>query len=109
MPPDIATPFGLVLHELATNAAKYGSLSAEGGRVLLSWKLGTGNHEQRLTVVWRECGGPKVEQPNRQGFGNILIGNGLPGATVHRDFCREGLICTIELDLSNIQQNTDAT
>ncbi len=103
--PDIATPFGLVLHELATNAAKYGALSTPQGRVTLSWKLNHGNNGRRLTVVWKERGGPPVEPPTRQGFGGVLIEKGLPGAVVHRDFEREGIVCTMEIELPEIPEN----
>ncbi|WP_085035278.1 HWE histidine kinase domain-containing protein [Ensifer aridi] len=103
--PDIATPFGLVLHELATNAAKYGALSTPQGRVTLSWKLNHGNNGRRLTVVWKERGGPPVEPPTRQGFGGVLIEKGLPGAVVHRDFEREGVVCTMEIELPEIPEN----
>ncbi|MCA1367396.1 PAS domain-containing protein [Bradyrhizobium sp. BRP14] len=103
--PDIATPFGLALHELATNAAKYGALSTPQGRVTLRWKLNHGNNGRRLTVVWRERGGPPVEPPTRQGFGGVLIEKGLPGAVVHRDFEGEGVVCTMEIELPEIPEN----
>lgn len=71
LPPSLATPFGLVLHELATNAAKYGALHTEDGRVKLSWKRG--NNHRELIVVWEESGGPPVEPPAKQGFGGAMI------------------------------------
>src|SRR5690606_24522735 len=55
LPPDLATPFGLVLHELATNATKYGALSIDDGYVILSWTVFSGNDHVMLRVVWREC------------------------------------------------------
>jgi two-component system CheB/CheR fusion protein len=103
--PEIATPFGLVLHELATNAAKYGAFSTPQGRVTLSWKLNQGNNGRRLTVVWKERGGPPVKPPETQGFGGVLIEKGLPGAVVHRDFEPEGVVCTMEVDLPEIPDN----
>ena len=98
LPPDLATPFGLVLHELATNAAKYGALSAEPGTVLLSWTLEAAS-ARRLKVTWAELGGPPVTPPKRTGFGGSLIERSLPGAVVRREFRREGLMCTIEVEL----------
>ncbi|WP_026621412.1 two-component system, chemotaxis family, CheB/CheR fusion protein (plasmid) [Ensifer sp. WSM1721] len=103
--PEIATPFGLVLHELAANAAKYGALSTPQGRVTLSWKLNQGNNGRRLTVVWKERGGPPVEPPAKQGFGGVLIEKGLPGAAAQRDFEREGVVCTMEIELPEIPDN----
>lgn len=100
LPPDYATPFGLVLHELATNAAKYGALSSEAGRVALSWELGgRNNSHHRLTVIWKERGGPPVNAPEHRGFGTALIGGGIPGSSVRHEFRREGVVCTIEVDL----------
>src|SRR5262252_6391213 len=63
LPADLATPFGLVLHELATNAAKYGSLTKAKGTVSLSWKVTKRNDESILTVIWKESGGPVVKPP----------------------------------------------
>lgn len=97
--PGLATPFGLVIHELATNAAKYGALSVETGHVSLTWELLAGNEGQRLAVVWKEENGPPVKEPTRRGFGGTLIEGGIPGATAHRDFTVGGVVCTIEADL----------
>ncbi|WP_429815934.1 chemotaxis protein CheB [Ensifer sp. B1-9] len=97
LPPSLATPFGLVLHELATNALKYGALSTENGRVKLSWK--NGNNDRELIVVWEESGGPPVKAPAKQGFGGVVIEKSLPGATVNREFRPSGLICTLEIEL----------
>jgi two-component system CheB/CheR fusion protein len=98
LPADLATPFGLILHELATNAAKHGALSRPRGSVVIKWNF-SGNDPRVLKVVWREQGGPKVQQPTTSGFGSALIENGIPGATVKREFKPTGLICTIELPL----------
>ncbi|MBW9064397.1 PAS domain-containing protein [Rhizobium herbae] len=103
LPPDVATPFGLVLHELATNAAKYGAFSTQGGHVELSWEVG--NNGRHLTVVWKERGGPPVQPPVVQGFGGILIEKSLPAGKVHRDFQPEGVVCTIAIELAEATQN----
>jgi two-component system CheB/CheR fusion protein len=107
--PELATPFGLVLHELATNAAKYGAFSNDKGRVILGWKLTTGNDGRHLSVVWQEFDGPEVSPPERRGFGGVLIERGLPGATVERNFDPDGLVCTIEVDLMEPKHNGEAS
>jgi two-component system, chemotaxis family, CheB/CheR fusion protein len=96
---DLATPFGLVLHELATNAAKHGSLSRREGTVNLTWSVNSRNHPHTLKVVWQEQGGPRVTEPRAVGFGSTLIDHVIPGATVVREFRPAGLICTIDLPL----------
>ena len=64
----------LALHELATNAAKYGALSRPGGRVSISWRfVAKDGGEQRLKLVWSERGGPVVEAPTSKGFGHVVI------------------------------------
>jgi two-component system, chemotaxis family, CheB/CheR fusion protein len=100
LPAELATPFGLVLHELAANAAKYGALSVPSGSVDVSWTANGQNAERILNVVWREKDGPPVATPPvRQGFGSKLIDNGIPNASVNRAFGPEGLVCTIDLAL----------
>ena len=101
LPANLATPFGLVFHELATNAAKYGALSIPSGTVDLSWTLRTRNNERVLTVVWRESGGPPSKRPETEGFGTALIEKGIADATVSREFRPEGMVCTLELTLPN--------
>lgn len=96
---DLATPFGLILHELATNAAKYGALSRTGGSVALHWTVASRNGSRVLNVVWREQGGPPAREPEKSGFGSALIQNGIANATVRREFNESGLVCTIELPL----------
>jgi two-component system CheB/CheR fusion protein len=99
LPADLATPFGLVFHELATNAAKYGSFSRRAGTVDLSWGLETRNGQPLLTVVWRERGGPKTAEPTTKGFGSQVIERAIPNATVRRKFASDGVICTIDVHL----------
>ena len=99
LPADVATPFGLVLHELATNAAKHGALSNQTGRVAVTWTLGGGNKGRLIKVEWQETGGPPVHRPAAGGFGTTLIESAIPGAKVRREFRSGGLVCTIELEL----------
>jgi two-component system CheB/CheR fusion protein len=96
---ELATPFGLVFHELATNAAKYGAFSRPAGTVDLDWSLQTQNGEPLLTVIWRERGGPKATEPKTKGFGSQLIERAIPNATVGREFAAGGVICTIDVQL----------
>ncbi|HEX5421391.1 MAG TPA: CheR family methyltransferase [Gammaproteobacteria bacterium] len=100
LPAEIATPFGLILHELAANAAKYGALSNDEGRVDLHWSVETRNNDRLLTVVWEEKNGPPPKRGAKAGFGSILIDQSIPSAKVNRDFTAEGFTCTIALTLT---------
>ena len=71
-----ALALALMLHELGTNAVKYGALSTVEGSVLLDWQVA----DYQLSMTWRECGGPPVQQPARRGFGSKLLRLGLAGA-----------------------------
>jgi two-component sensor histidine kinase len=64
-----AQTLGLVLHELATNAGKYGSLSAREGRIKVEWRL----EDETLVLSWQESGGPPVAAPSRKGFGSVVV------------------------------------
>jgi two-component system, chemotaxis family, CheB/CheR fusion protein len=99
LPADLATPFGLVLHELATNAAKYGALSRPGGSVNLRWSVETRNNQRMMTVSWTERGGPPVQRPAASGFGGTLIEKSVPSATVRREFRPDGMVCKMEIPL----------
>lgn len=85
--PRATIALSLMLHELATNAAKYGALSTPKGRVELAWTVEDG----LLRLCWRETGGPRVSEPSRKGFGSRLIDMGLgPGGSVERRYPPEG-------------------
>lgn len=99
LPTVIAVPIGLAIHELATNAAKYGALSVPTGSVDLTWSLQTCSGEKTLKVEWREQGGPPVTPPDKTGFGSRLIQHGIPNGRAERQFAPEGVRCTIELTL----------
>jgi two-component system, chemotaxis family, CheB/CheR fusion protein len=100
LPHELAGPFSLVLHELATNAAKHGALSLPAGSVHLSWATDEGARKLRTLVVrWKEEGGPPVKRPKATGFGSSLIENGIPHSKVTREFRPEGLVCTIAVPM----------
>jgi two-component system CheB/CheR fusion protein len=105
LPADLVTSIGFVLHELATNAAKYGSLSQLSGTLNVSWQTSYRNNQRLLAINWHEDGGPKVAPPATTGFGSSLIERGIPNATVKREFRAEGMVCTIELPLPEASEN----
>lgn len=94
-----AQPLALTLNELATNALKYGSLSAPGGSVDLTWTVQGDGVGRRLTIQWTESGGPPVTPPTRGGLGSKLIEKGIRGAIVERRFDPDGFKCRVELTL----------
>ncbi|MFL5258347.1 MAG: chemotaxis protein CheB [Hyphomicrobiales bacterium] len=97
LPSDLATPFGLVLHELATNATKHGALSNGEGTVDLSWHIEKTEPAPKLVLVWRETGGPPLPADRTRGFGTSLIERAIPNAKVRQEYLPDGLVCTIEL------------
>jgi two-component sensor histidine kinase len=99
----VTQELSLVLHELATNAAKHGALLAPAGRILIEAGPVERSHGSALRLVWREEGGPPVTAPSRQGFGTRLLGQLFArraGGSLELDWRREGLICRIELPLA---------
>ncbi|MEH2499770.1 PAS domain S-box-containing protein [Bradyrhizobium sp. AZCC 1678] len=94
---------GMVLHELVTNASKYGALSIPDGRVSVSWECGNSDDTATsVMIVWRETGGPPVSAPTQYGYGTSLICDLIPhelGGKVDLAFSSEGVCCTIEIPL----------
>ncbi len=91
--PAAAQGIGMALHELATNASKYGALSNKVGRVHISWQVAD-LPAPIFTMRWLEEGGPKVEPPSRRGFGQIVIGRMAESAvdgTVEVEYRESGL------------------
>jgi len=89
-----------VLHELATNAAKYGALSMPGGQVLVSWERKSNGAAANLILVWRELGGPPVAAEHPSSYGTNLISSLIPhelGGTVDLEFAKDGVNCRIEI------------
>ncbi|MGB2650557.1 MAG: response regulator [Pseudolabrys sp.] len=94
LPPATAQTIALALHELATNAAKYGALSVDPGYVELTWQTEPG----KLELVWTESGGPQIGSPDRRGYGSRAIVAGIErqlGGLVNFDWQASGLRCTL--------------
>ena len=104
--PEAAEAIGLALHELATNAVKYGALSVPAGRVTISWAFEEhGPKPRQFLVNWIERGGPTVTSPSRTGFGHVvferLVTQSLNGS-VAIDFATEGLIWKLSIPTTNL-------
>jgi PAS domain S-box-containing protein len=100
-----AQSIGMALHELSTNAAKYGALSNQEGSVDLSWSIGPTPEGQELALVWTEKNGPAVDPPTRRGFGTAVIERMLIdslGGQVDLLFPREGVCWRFRAPLANI-------
>lgn len=97
--PRMALDLAMALHELATNAVKYGALSNASGTVELTWEVDDGSPPPRLKLRWQERGGPPVEAPGRRGFGTRLIERSLAqdlGGEARIEFEPSGIVCTID-------------
>ena len=98
--PQTAVSLSMIVHELSTNALKYGALSNAHGRVRVNWEVeDAGDNMVNLSFVWLESGGPSVALPDRRGFGSRLIGVGLSSdgsSTVDLDFAENGVRCRLE-------------
>ncbi|WP_051439838.1 HWE histidine kinase domain-containing protein [Methylobacterium sp. 10] len=108
--PRAALALSMMVHELATNATKYGALSNEAGTVMVSWStlddeaaaLGTA---PRLRLLWQESGGPPVQPPTRRGFGSRMIERGLAnelGGRAQIRFEPGGVVCTLDIPLEQV-------
>ena len=98
--PQVALGLTMTLHELCTNAIKYGSLSLPGGTIDLSWALRDSDGEERLYIDWRESGGPEIDRPDRIGFGTKLIQRSLaadPKGSIVIEYPPGGLACAMTL------------
>jgi PAS domain S-box-containing protein len=96
--PEAAQNLGLALHEMATNAAKYGALSIPEGRVTISWSRRRASDGGGLEIQWTESGGPAVGTPKKRGFGSLVIQQNLAralDAEVEYDFAPDGVRCRI--------------
>lgn len=103
LPPKAVVSLSLALHELATNAAKYGALSVSTGHITVSWDYERSSSHLRLQ--WREEGGPEVVTPTRKGFGSTLVERLLTAELkgyAQISYEESGVICVVEADLSQI-------
>lgn len=110
--PEAVQNLGFALHELATNANKFGALSQPGGQVTISWGAAiNAAGAARIRFVWRESGGPEVAQPTRAGFGSTVIQKlteASLNATVTTSFEREGFRWEVDMPANEILSDGDA-
>jgi two-component sensor histidine kinase len=103
LPPKPALALAMALHELCTNALKYGALSNDKGKIEVEWSR---DSAQLLRFKWRESGGPKVTPPVRRGFGSRLIEQSLARdleGKVVLNFNPDGVVCAIEAVLPTFE------
>lgn len=106
--PKQALALSMALHELATNAAKYGALSNDSGRVGVQWQVTLGDNAE-LQLTWTESGGPPVQPPTRTGFGSRLIQRSLAhdlGGATSLEYRPQGLISVIKTPIESASFNT---
>ena len=103
--PEAAQSLGLAIHELATNAAKYGALSVPAGRVGISWRLLPVSEGDGIEIRWVETGGPGVKAPERRGFGSLVVERNLArslDAEINLEFPPEGVRCRMLIPATNV-------
>jgi two-component sensor histidine kinase len=102
LPPNLALVMTLLVHELATNAVKYGALSCPAGKLSIYWSLLNRN----VSIDWRESGGPTVGSPSHRGFGSQLLSSALDqfNGSVETTFEKDGLICRMKAVLPDQQR-----
>jgi two-component sensor histidine kinase len=108
--PSMALALAMAVHELATNATKYGSLSTPSGRVLINWKVAE-DGPPLLTLTWKEQGGPPVTPPTRKGFGTRLMERMLASelsGEVLLSYDPSGVLCEITAPLQNEELSPDS-
>ena len=109
--PEAGQAMAMVLHELATNAAKYGALSQKQGRVSIRWERHLNGGPLRLVLEWQELGGPPVVDPDKANFGMSTIRDLVPyefAGKVDLTFAREGVRCRVELPADWLISNADS-
>ena len=105
LPPTAALTMALLVHELATNAAKHGALSAAVGKLTIRWTLA----DRTFNLEWHESGGPRITSPTYRGFGLRLLSRALDqfDGTVKTIFEKTGLVCEIKATLPESTSNID--
>jgi PAS domain S-box-containing protein len=109
--PKTAVALGMVLHEMTTNAAKYGALSVPDGRVEVTWAVAETEAIPLLRIEWTESGGPPVSVPTHKGFGSRLIAQSFTRDLAGRaemEYLPEGLRCVLEVPLAAVPQAAHA-
>ncbi|MGH6710811.1 MAG: sensor histidine kinase [Bradyrhizobium sp.] len=102
--PRLAVVLSMIVHEIATNAAKYGALSNDIGTVTLDWEVLEESGGRKLRMIWTEAGGPHVSAPVQRGFGSRLIERSARdqlGGEATVDFLPRGVVCTVTSALDN--------
>ena len=101
--PKLALSLSMAFHELCTNAAKYGALANETGRIEIRWEVHETGPGRCLHLRWEETGGPEVQTPRRKGFGSRLLERALRrefDAQVTLSFAPSGVVCEISMPLT---------
>jgi PAS domain S-box-containing protein len=103
--PRAAQQFALIIHELSTNALKYGALSGSAGRVSIKGSINRVNGSEQFIFSWKESDGPRVSPPTRKGFGSAILLDAarLFGSHVSMNYAPEGLDYRLEIDLKSIE------
>lgn len=105
--PRLAVVMSMIVHEIATNAAKYGALSNESGTVRVDWEMMADSLKPKLRLIWTETGGPPVVAPRRRGFGSRLIERSARdqlGGEATVDFLPQGVVCTLTWTLEDARK-----
>ncbi|MCF2524147.1 HWE histidine kinase domain-containing protein [Bradyrhizobium sp. G127] len=99
LPPTTAVPMAMILHELCTNALKYGALSNENGRVSINWTAKPDLTSTKISLIWSESGGPSIQPPAEEGFGTRLIANlsRQLGGQCNFRYPPSGLVCHLNI------------
>ncbi|MFT4117905.1 PAS domain-containing protein [Bradyrhizobium sp.] len=108
LPPRTTTSIALGMHEMATNAAKYGALSREGGLIRIAWEIDASAHLRRLRLIWTESGGPPVSAPDRTGFGTTLIERVMAreaDGEAKIDYRPDGVVLTVNVPLIEAEED----
>ena len=108
--PGAAESLAMAIHEMATNAVKYGALSSAAGRVEVTWTLEPGESGEMFSIAWRERGGPPAREPKARGFGTRIIADVPRGkllAEVAMDFAPEGFSWSLRCPAKNVAPNLE--
>ncbi|MCR6736179.1 MAG: cache domain-containing protein [Afipia sp.] len=99
LPPTTAVPMAMILHELCTNALKYGALSNESGHVSIGWRTSADPRGIAISLIWTESGGPAIQPPEEEGFGTRLIANlsRQLGGDCNFRYPPSGLVCHLSI------------